>query len=59
MFDCPINPGVSADRCKDCTLHCGFVPEEIARRKKRINEGLGLTVNALGLRCLKIGKERK
>ena len=59
MLDCPYTSGVNATLCKDCSLHCGFVSAEIVRRKKMINEGLGLTKNAVGLRQLKIGKRRK
>lgn len=59
MFECPFNAGINAALCKECTLHCGFVPQEITRRKNAIAKGEGLTVNALGLRRLKIGKRRK
>lgn len=43
MTECPFNVGVNAMLCKDCTKRCGFVPEEIARRKLAIDNGLGLT----------------
>lgn len=58
MSECPYNPGINADRCKDCTLHCGFVPDEIARRKRAIANGEGLKLNAYGLLRLKIRKRR-
>ena len=58
MFECPFNAGINATLCKECTLHCGFVPEEITRRKNAIAKGEGLTVNVCGLRRLKIGKRR-
>jgi hypothetical protein len=49
MFECPYNPGINASLCKECSKHCGFVPKEIARRKRAINKGLGLTRKANGL----------
>lgn len=58
MFDCPYNPGINATLCKECTLRCGFVPEEIARRKKAIDKGLGLTRDKSGLRRLEIQRRK-
>ena len=54
MTECPFNAGINAMQCKECSKRCGFAPKEITRRKRAINEGLGLTKNKNGLRRLVI-----
>lgn len=59
MVSCPYNPYIRNDMCKKCTTHCGFRSEEIKRRKRKIDKGNGLSVNAKGLRYLKIERREQ
>ena len=54
MDKCPYNPHIREGACKYCSKYCGFVPEEIARRKLAIDKGLGLTPDKNGLKHLEI-----
>ena len=56
MRECKYNIGIDATACKGCNEHCGFNQSEITRKKNRINKGAGLTVNANGLKQLKVKK---
>lgn len=56
MRECKYNVGIDATACKKCNERCGFNQSEITRRKNRINKGAGLTVNANGLKQLKVKK---